>query len=194
MTRTRPRSALLALAALATVVALTSPAGAKPKPQDTSPPPKPEKRAAYPPPLPPLSRDERLPDGYQDLVRRLMMRGPADTLGDGAFALAEESFHAGAFEEAGARYADFAQRFPRNLRVNLALERILLIKDGRDFGDEPLKIYARADRMRAEGRADSAEVALAAGLSRYPGARLRYHFRFALAEIARDKGDRKSVV
>ncbi|HYJ31600.1 MAG TPA: hypothetical protein VE326_00100 [Candidatus Binatia bacterium] len=191
----RARHAAIALAALLVTAAFGS-AGAKPR--DPEPPAKPDARVPSrtnaPQPLPILNRDDRLPEGYQDLVRRLMARGPGDTLGDGVFALAEGSFHAGAFDEAGGRYADFVQRFPRNLRANLALERLLLMKDGRDFGDEPLRIYARADLMRAEGRADSAETALAAGLARYPGTKLRYHFRYALAEIARDKGNHAAAI
>lgn len=188
---------LTLLLAVATAAALSSaPASAGAKPREPDPPAAAEKRgdprAAQP--LPILNRDERLPEGYQDLVRKLMQRGPGDTLGDGVFAMAEGSFHAGAFEEATGRYVDFAQRFPRNLRVNQALERMLLIKDGRDFGGAPLQIYARADLMRAEGRADSAEAALTAGLAQYPGTRLRYHFHFALAEIARDKGNHAGAV
>lgn len=192
-TRRAGRAAITLAYAALLVTAASGSAGAKPRPE---PPAKVEPRVAprVPQPLPLLNRDERLPEGYQDLVRRLMARGPGDTLGDGAFTLAEGSFHAGAFDEAGGRYADFAQRFPRNLRMNLALERLLLMKDGRDFGDEPLRIYARADLMRAEGHADSAEAALTAGLARYPGTKLRYHFRYALAEIARDKGNHAAAI
>ena len=184
---------LFAAAALAAAIA-AAPALAKPRNPD--PPATTEKRdpPAYPQPLPILTRDERLPAGYQDMVRRLMQRGPGDTLGDGEFALAEGSFHAGAFDEAMARYGAFAQRFPRNLRVNQALERLLLIRDGRDFDDGPIRIYARAEAMREEGHPDSAEAALTAGLARYPGARLRSHFRFALAEIARDRGNHAAAI
>lgn len=195
---TRPSSAPVAAFVAAALALAAAAAPATAKPRDPDPPDKVEKRmiprSAIPQPLPILNRDERLPEGYQDLVRKLMQRGPGDTLGDGVFAMAEGSFHAGAFEEATGRYVDFAQRFPRNLRVNQALERMLLIKDGRDFGGAPLQIYARADLMRAEGRADSAEAALTAGLAQYPGTRLRYHFHFALAEIARDKGNHAGAV
>lgn len=179
------------LAAVALGMAVGSPTRAGAKPRNPEPPAKaePRQQPAVDKPLPLLNRDERLPEGYQDLVRRLMQRGPGDTLGDGMFTLAEAAFHAGSFQDAMARYAEFAQRFPRNLRVTVALERVLLIKDGRDFDDEPLKIYARADLLRAEGQPDSAEAALRAGLERYPGAHLRYHYRFALAELARDKGN-----
>lgn len=183
----------LLVAAAALAVAAPAPSAGKPKPQETAKIVKPPE-VRYPTPLPLLRRDERLPEGYQQMVRKLMMRGPADTLGDGVFALAEEAFHAGAFDVATARYSEFAQRFPRNLKINLALERVLLIRDGRDFDDEPIRIYARAEGMRAAGRADSAEAALTAGLARYPGARLRHHFRFALAEIARDKGNHAAAV
>ena len=184
-------AALLMGAALA--AAAPSPAAAKPKPEETLKVVKPPE-IRYPAALPLLRRDERLPEGYQQMVRKLMLRGPADTLGDGVFAMAEGAFHDGAFDVATARYSDFAQRFPRNLKLNVALERALLIRDGRDFDDEPIRIYARAERMRAAGRADSAEAALTAGLARYPGARLRHHFRLALAEIARDKGNHAAAV
>lgn len=202
-----PRSAAvrsaapLLLAAAVLAGAANAPArAATAKPQGSLPqPPKPAQPARpmeqrYPPPLPILSRDERLPSGYQEMVRKLMHRGPGDTLGDAIFTLAEQSFHSGAFDEATGRYAEFAQRFPRNLRLNQALERVLLIRDGRDFDDGPIRIYARAEGMRAAGHPDSAEAALTAGLARYPGARLRYHFRFALAEIARDKGDHVAAI
>lgn len=188
---TRSPALLAALAAALLTMAAT--AEAKPK----QPPPPPAKRnpmPPYPSALPPLSRDERLPDGYQDMVRKLMVRGPADTLGDGTFALADAAFRAGDFDEAMKRYADFAQRYTRNLRLNEALERILMIRDCRDFNDEPLKMYARAEALRGTGEPDSAAALLAAGLQRYPGARLRWHFRYALAEIARDAGNHATAV
>jgi TolA-binding protein len=128
------------------------------------------------------------------MVRQLTTRGPADTLGDGLFALGEAAFRRGSFEEAMNRFQEFARRFTRNLNLNDALERILLIKEMRDFEDEPLSIYARAEGLRAEGFADSAAVLLRSGLARYPGARLRYHFRYALAEIARDRGDHPAAI
>ncbi|HEV8128775.1 MAG TPA: tetratricopeptide repeat protein [Candidatus Eisenbacteria bacterium] len=145
-------------------------------------------------PLPPVNRDEKLPDGYPEMIRKLMARGPADTLGDGVFALADQAFRAGSFDQALKLYADFAQRFTRNLRMNEALEKILMIRDGRDFDDEPLRIYARAESFRRAGHPDSAQALLTAGLTRYPGARLRWHFRYALAEIARDQGRHADAV
>jgi len=194
---TRSPAAPARLLAMALLVALVAPPAIA-KPHDPDPPakvkPRSDPRSGVPQPLPLLNRDDRLPEGYQELVRKLMQRGPGDTLGDGVFAMAEGSFHGGAFDEAMGRYADFAQRFPRNLRLNVALERVLLIKDGRDFSEAPLKIYARADLMRAEGQADSAEAALTAGLAQYPGTRLRYHYHFALAEIARDKGNHAAAI
>lgn len=199
MTRaSRTRTIAGVVAALFLVVAscvASRPAAAKPRNPDPEPPQPPKSTArSSPAPLPLLTREERLPDGYQDLVRRLMQRGPADTLGDGLFAMAEEAFYAGEFEQATARYVEFVQHFPRNLRLNLALERMLLIKDGRDFEDQPIRIYARAEGMRAAGHPDSAEAALAAGLTRYPGARLRYHYHLAMAEIARDRGNHALAV
>ena len=144
--------------------------------------------------LPPVSQKEKLPDGYPEMIRKLMQRGPADTLGDGVYALANDAFHAGALDQALALYADFAQRFTRNLRMNEALERILMIRDGRDFDDQPLKIWAHADLLRDTGHPDSAQALLTAGLARYPGARLRWHYRYALAEIARDEGRHAEAV
>ncbi|HLQ67193.1 MAG TPA: tetratricopeptide repeat protein [Candidatus Limnocylindrales bacterium] len=192
MTRALPWVAGVAMAAL---VALPA-AGAKPKKTNAPPLPPPSREVApqYPPALPPLSRDERLPEGYQEMVRRLMQRSPADSLGDGLYAVADASFHAGSFDEATKLYATFAQLYTRNLRLNEALERVLMIRDCRDFDDEPLRIYAHAEELRREGKADSAAAALSAGLSRYPGARLRWHYRYALAEIARDKGNHALAV
>ena len=195
--RPRPRRAGSAAAAALVAVLLVLPAAstAKPKkPVNDRPSPPPGVPQQYPPALPPLSRDERLPDGYQEMVRRLMQRGPADTLGDGVYALADDAFRAGAFDQATKLYSDFAQRYMRNLKMNEALERVLMIRDCRDFGDEPLRIYARAEGLRHEGKADSAAAALSAGLARYPGARLRWHYRFALAEIARDQGNHALAV
>lgn len=139
--------------------------------------------------LPPLSQDERLPEGYGDIVRRMARRGPADTLGDGLYAQAEAAFHSGQFEEATKRYQEFAQKYLRNLRVNDALDRMLLIRESRDFDDEPLRIWARAEAYREEAKPDSAAALLRDGLARYPGAALRFRFHLALAEIARDRGD-----
>ena len=93
-------AALLMGAALA--AAAPSPAAAKPKPEETLKVVKPPE-IRYPAALPLLRRDERLPEGYQQMVRKLMLRGPADTLGDGVFAMAEEAFHDGAFDVATAR-------------------------------------------------------------------------------------------
>ena len=178
--------------ALAFLLLAAIPATAPAKPPKPAPPSREETRTAKP--LPPVSVEDRLPDVYGEIVQRLMHRGPADTLGDGLFALAEQSFHEGRFDEATARYGEFAQRFTRNLRVTVALERALMIRDCRDFDDEPLKIYARAEELRLSGQADSAAAALTAGLARYPGARLRWHFRFAIAEIARDKGNHAAAI
>jgi TolA-binding protein len=198
----RLRAARLALRpALAFALGLAAPAPAAlaaPAPaalaQAASQPPTPVPVPIPSRALPPLTRGGPLPDGYPDMIRKLMQRGPADTLGDGLFARADEAFHAGGFDEALRLYAEFAQRYTRNLRMNEALERILLIRDGRDFDDEPLRIYARADGFRRAGHADSAHTLLTAGLARYPGARLRWHFRYALAEIARDRGRHAEAV
>ncbi len=197
----RLRPARGAAAALALLLALPAASSAKPKKSNDARPTPPSREASpqpriptVPPVLPLLSRDEQLPEGYQDMVRRLMQRGPADTLGDALYSLADASFRAGAFDQATKLYSEFAQRYTRNLRMNEALERVLMIRDCRDFDDEPLRIYARAETLRREGKADSAAAALSAGLARYPGARLRWHYRFALAEIARDQGNHALAV
>ena len=136
-TRRAGRAAITLAYAALLVTAASGSAGAKPRPE---PPAKVEPRVAprVPQPLPLLNRDERLPEGYQDLVRRLMARGPGDTLGDGAFTLAEGSFHAGAFDEAGGRYADFAQRK-------------IFMFDGRVVDEETLqRLREEEDRRIAE--------------------------------------------
>lgn len=180
----------LALSTTAGVLALSALSGAADaKPLQQGSPPVVAAPTQYPPPLPPIGRDEALPRAYGDYVRRFMNRGPADTLGEGLFAAAEAAFHAGAFEAATKGYQEFAQKFTRNLAMNDALERLLLIKEMRDFEDEPLRVYARADGLRRGGGADSAAALLRAALARYPGARIRYHMRYALAELARDEGN-----
>ena len=179
----------LALSAAPGVLALSGFAGAADaKPAQQGSPPV-VAQPPYPPPLPPVERDEALPRAYGDYVRRFMNRGPADTLGDGLFAAAEAAFHAGSFEAATKTYQEFALKFTRNMAMNDALERLLLIKEMRDFEDEPLRAYARADGLRRGGDADSAAMLLRAALVRYPGARIRYHMRYALAELARDQGN-----
>lgn len=188
---------VLVLATAAGAAALcVSPSGAtaKAKPAEQPAPPPPVAQPAYPPPLPAIGHDEALPPEYGDLVRRFTNRGPADTLGEGLFMLGEAAFRAGQFDGASKLFQEFAQRFTRNLAMNDALERILLIKEMRDFEDEPLRIYARAEGLRHTGGADSATALLRAGLTRYPGARIRYHMRYALAEIARDRGDHAGAV
>ena len=147
----------------------------------------------YPAALPLLRRDERLPEGYQQMVRKLMLGVPPIRWATGCSPWPKRPSTT-ARSTSRRRVFGLRAALPRNLKLNLALERALLIRDGRDFDDEPIRVYARAERMRAAGRADSAEAALTAGLARYPGARLRHHFRLALAEIARDRGDHAAAV
>jgi TolA-binding protein len=194
MIRARVLSLAVALSLTVGVLTLSGFSGsAEAKPAKQDPPPA-AAQPATPPPLPSVERDEALPRAYGDYVRRFLNRGPADTLGDGLFATAEAAFHAGAFDAASKAYQEFAQKFTRNLAMNDALERILLIRDMRDFEDEPLRAYARADRLRRGGGADSAVALLRAALVRYPGARIRYHMRYALAELARDGGDHAGAI
>ena len=187
------RTARATLLALLAILAAASSARAKPEAEKQEPP-RAVIRTVPPEVLPEIARDEPLSGPYKEMVRRIAQRGPADTLGDGLFAAAEEAFRAGAFDEATKRYGEFAQKHVRNLKVNDALERILLIRDGRDFDGVPLGMYARAEAMRGAGRADSAAATLQAALHRYPGAYVRWHLRYALAEVARDKGNHDLAV
>lgn len=195
---------LLALAAFGTLA--PAPASAEPKPKNEGPPPAKPKImistqnggvVAIP------SGDEEadtekadvdsvlggLPRTYQILVRRFGTMSPADSLGDGAYRLAETAFTAGKFDDAGKGYLDFARRYPRNLRVNDALSTMLLIKDGRDFEDQPLLLYARGRAYRDAGQPDSAVAVLTTAAERYPGAKVRDHVRLMLAEMAQARGD-----
>lgn len=193
----RPGRRAFSLAVALAVVAGAMAAGdaaAKTKKAVVPEPPPVTDQPGFPPPLPPIGRDEELPRAYGDLVRRFTNRGSADTLGDGLFVVAEAAFRAGAFDEASKCYKEFAQKFTRNLAMNDALERILLIKEMRDFDDEPLRAYARAEGLRGSGEADSAAAVLRAGLARYPGTRIRYHMRYLLAELARDRGDHTAAI
>lgn len=138
--------------------------------------------------------EEAPPPPYEELLRSVRTRSAQDTLGNGLFALGMEAFHAGRVDEASGKLQEFARRYPWNVSLNEGLETILLIRENREFRDEPLKIYAAAQAERLAGRPDSAAALARAGLERYPGARIRHHWRFLLAELARDRGDHVAAI
>lgn len=199
----------LALAAPAFWLAAADGASAAPKPKkgEPTPPPRPkitistQQPGVFPVPSPlELAGDsvdaapQNLPTTYQALVKRFGTMSPADSMGEGAYRWADAAFTAGKFDDASRGYLDFARRYPRNLKVNDALSTTLLIKESRDFEDQPLLLYARARAHRAAGKPDSAVALLAADAQRYPGAKVRHHVHLMLAEIARDRGDHAAAL
>ena len=119
---------------------------------------------------------------------------PSDSMGDGAYRWADAAFASGKFEEASRGYLDFARRYPRNLKVSNALSMTLLIKEARDFEDQPLLLYARGRAHLTEGARDSAATLLSAAAQRFPGAKVRHHVHLMLAEIARDRRDHAAAL
>ena len=212
MKRTLAGAAAVRVLALAFVfafvaVAAAAPASAAPKPKKEEPPPARAKIMISSPSgvvaVPPEgefdgegsdSIMQSLPRTYQALVRRFGSMSPADSLGDGGYYWAEAAFTAGKFEEASRAYLDFARRYPRNLKTNDALSMTLLIKEARDFEDQPLRLYARARTHRAAGEADSAVALLKSAADRYPGAKVRHHVHLMLAEIAHERGDHSAAL
>ena len=187
------------LRAVLVMLALASTAGLAMSPTAAHAAPKPKKETILPKATPPPNPDEQeadedsvlqgLPRTYRALVQRFGSMSPADSMGDGMYAVAEGAFTAGNFDNAMKTYNEFARRFPRNLRVNDALSNMLLIKDARDFEDKPLLLYARARAHRDAGNADSANALLMIAAEKYPGARVRYHVNLMLAEMAQARGD-----
>ncbi len=131
---------------------------------------------------------------YHGLLGNLSINAPTDTLGSGVFDAARRLFETGLFDSAAVEFQRFAMRFPRNLLVNDAIERVLLIRENREPGDEPLKLYAHTLALRSAGLADSAAATARAGLTRFPAARIRYHWQYLLAEIARERGDHADAI
>ncbi len=148
---------------------------------------------AAPPPGPPPGVQEPEPSS-SSILQVVRIRTPQDTLGNGSFAVAQGAFDEGRFDEAMRGYREFAQRYPRNLKLNDALSTMLLIRDNREFKDEPLRVYAKAQALRRAGRADSAAVLARAGLARFPGARIRDHWNWLLAEVSREHGDHAAAI
>jgi len=124
----------------------------------------------------------------------LSISAPQDSLGGGEYRAASRLFEAGLFDSAAAQYQRFAVHYPRNLLVNDAIERVLLIRETREPGDEALKLYAHTLALRTAGLADSAGRAARTGLERFPAARIRYHWQYLLAEMARERGDHTGAI
>jgi TolA-binding protein len=82
----------------------------------------------------------------------------------------------------------------RNLKVNEALELVLLAKNCRDFDYQPLRAYGRVLSLRATARPDSAASVAKATLRDWPGSAVRYHLHYQLADIARERGDHAEAV
>jgi len=167
---------LLALCLLAPGIGRAAPAprkSAEPKPPATNPFPPPANKDSY----------------YHSLLGNLSIAAPSDTLGAGEYEAARRLFETGLFDSAAVGFQRFALHFPRNLLVNDAIERVLLIRENREPGDEALKLYAHTLALRSAGLADSAAATARAGLTRFPGARVRYHWQFLLAQIAHERGE-----
>lgn len=145
--------------------------------------------ATQPPP-----QEKEATDAYRAIVRAAEVRSPSDTLGNGVYAAAKAAFYAGQFDEAIARAGEFTKAYTRNLNMNDALELVLLTRGFRDFQDEPLRAYAKVLALREAGRPDSASALAARTLERWPGAHIRYHLHYQIAELARDRGDHAAAV
>ncbi|HET9251218.1 MAG TPA: hypothetical protein VFP58_03800 [Candidatus Eisenbacteria bacterium] len=134
-------------------------------------------------------------DVYRALLRNYAGgKSPADTMGNGVYALSRNAFYAGQLQEAMARSVEFTRTYTRNLNLNDALEMQILIRSYRDFEDRPLQAYARVLSLRESGKADSAAAAGRAALEKWPGAKIRYHLHYELAELARDRGDHANAM
>jgi TolA-binding protein len=165
------RAAILTLACTLTVVGFATPATAQTTGQDATP-----------------------SDVYRAIIRASSANSPGDTLGNGAYAAAKAAFYAGNFDSAGTRAGAFVAYYPRNLSMNDALEMTLLIRNFRDFQDAPLKGYAGVLALREAQHPDSATALAQATLERWPGAHVRYHLRYQLAELAAERGDHATAI
>jgi TolA-binding protein len=180
---TFPRPSLLFPAVLLTLAAL---AHAAPKPvEDVA-----RKNGVSP------TVTQRAPkDSYlHQLLGNLSVNAPSDTAGSGEYDAAGRLFEQGLFDSSATTYQRFALHFSRNLLVNDAIERVLLIRENRQPGDEPLRLYARTLRFRNAGVADSAAALSRVGIERFPNARLRDHWQFLLAQLARDRGRHEDAI
>ncbi|MGH7680541.1 MAG: tetratricopeptide repeat protein [Candidatus Eiseniibacteriota bacterium] len=142
----------------------------------------------------PIVPDPSPIDVYKAIIRASSANSPSDTLGNGAYAAAKEAFYAGDFDVAAARAQAFIASNTRNLSMSDALEITLLVRNFRDFQDQPLKGYAGVLALREAGRPDSATVLAQTTLGRWPGARVRYHLHYQLAALAAERGDHATAV
>ncbi len=197
------RAAALGLAlAIAAAAAVPLRALAAPKHAEDKTPAKAGKGVTTVPTVPELQQpgqqpqptDPRAMDIYRAILRSGAARGAADTLGDGLYRAALEAFYQGQMDSTQARASQFARTYVRNLKVNDALELSLLVKNCRDFDYQPLRAYGRVLDLRQSGHPDSAAGAAKAALERWPGAQVRYHLRFQMAELARERGDHAEAV
>ena len=133
-------------------------------------------------------------DIFRSMILSAITRSPGDTLGNSVYLAAQRAFFNGDLDSATTQAQAFVNAYTRNLNMNDALELILLVRDFRDFQDQPLKSYARVLALREGAHPDSAAALAAATLERWPGARVRYHVQFQLAEMARDRGDHAAAV
>lgn len=162
--------------------------GAAPAPTEPAGPPSPVPRPAP-------AHDRTQGKGiHHTLLGNLSISAPQDTLGGAEYDVALRLFEAGLFDSAAAEFGRFAARFPRNLFLNDVIEHVLLIRENREPGDEALRLYAHAVALRGAGLADSAASVAETGLSRFPNARIRYHWQYLLAEIAREHGDHATAI
>ena len=80
-------------------------------------------------------------DSYmRSLLGGLSINAPSDTAGSEEYEQAGRLFQAGLFDSAAGSYQLFALRHPRNLLVNDAIEHVLLIRENREPGDQPLRL------------------------------------------------------
>jgi len=134
-------------------------------------------------------------DSYmRSLLGTLSINAPSDTAGSVEYSQAGGLFQAGLFDSAATSYQLFAMHYPTNLLVNDAIEHVLLIRENREPGDEALKLYAHTMALRSAGLTDSTEAAARTGLTRFPNARIRYHWQYLLAEIARERGHHEEAI
>jgi len=138
--------------------------------------------------------EEEPPLPYERLIGAIRVHSAQDSMGNGALAVAMKAYETGRFDEAVGQLQEFVRLYPRNLALNEALETILLIRGNREFKDEPLRIYAAAEGARRAGHPDSAAAFAKDGLARFPGARIRDHWNYLLARLARDRGDHVAAI
>ena len=201
MTRTLRPYGTAIIAALGLVLMISSQAIAKPKPADDKTAPKGTQPKAAIPNVPELRKpgeappqDPRAIDVYRAILRSGAASGAADTLGDGMYRAALQAFYDGQIEAAQVAANQFARTYVRNLKVNEALELVLLAKNCRDFDYQPLRAYGRVLSLRAAGHPDSAAAIAKATLQVWPGSAVRYHLRYQLADLARERGDHTEAV